>query len=458
MFFIISCILAVLFVFGLKKPLKKYPGIFYITAVIITILVSSVDAKTLPSILSDFILPIFSRGSFSTALWCIVMWTGAFPNGSKPIKFLMPIRAELSIFAAILTLGHNIGYGKNYFTMLFTNIDRMTPQLITASILTIIMLLIMIPLTVISFPQIHKKMNGKLWKKIQRTAYLFYALIYVHVMVLCLPSARMGRDGYLLSIIIYSMVFIGYAVCRIRKYLVVKKKISKATALNVGSAVVLCGFIAGFIVYAQPPKQTEKITAISNDVSETTIVTSVSTEFVSESVTGAIVTSVTSSKSETSVFSETAVSDITQISETDISETDLPEVIEEEINQEEIQEENQIEEEIPVENNNNEEENPPEEEQIPEPEYIYNNGTFYGSAYGYDGNIDITITIENDIITSISGETHESDDWYYNSASESVINQILNNQNTDADAYSGATYSSKAIMEAVQNALNSARK
>ncbi|MCH5194966.1 MAG: hypothetical protein J1F11_13490, partial [Oscillospiraceae bacterium] len=74
------------------------------------------------------------------------MWTGALPNGSAPIKKLMPIRGELSIFAAILTLGHNIGFGQTYFVRLFTDYSRMSSSQIAASVLTIIMLVIMIPL------------------------------------------------------------------------------------------------------------------------------------------------------------------------------------------------------------------------------------------------------------------------------------------------------------------------
>ena len=48
------------------------------------------------------------------------MYTGALKNGSKLMKILMPIRAELSIIASILTLAHNIIFGKYHFVTLFT--------------------------------------------------------------------------------------------------------------------------------------------------------------------------------------------------------------------------------------------------------------------------------------------------------------------------------------------------
>ena len=43
-------------------------------------------------------------------------------------------------------------------------------------------------------------------------------------------------------------------------------------------------------------------------------------------------------------------------------------------------------------------------------------------------------------------------------AAPHVISQILNTQSTQVDAYSGATYSSDAIMAAVAAALDMARK
>ncbi len=112
MLFLIAIAAAFGFAYLCKKPLKQHPYIFYIGAAVISIIVAAVDFRNVPEFVNTYIIGLFSRGAFGTALWAVVMWTGAFPNGSKPIKAFMPIRGELSIFAAILTLGHNIGYGK----------------------------------------------------------------------------------------------------------------------------------------------------------------------------------------------------------------------------------------------------------------------------------------------------------------------------------------------------------
>ncbi len=465
MLFLIALILAFGFTFLCGKPLKKHSCIFYTLAVIITVasvIMTRSDLRSLPVFLNTYVIGLFTRGAFATALWCVVMWVGAFPNGSLPIKKIMPIRGELSIFAAILTLGHNIGFGQTYLVRLFTDSGRMASNYITASILTIAMLVIMIPLTVMSFPKVRKKMNAKLWKKIQRTAYVFYAMIYIHVLCLYYPMAKAGREGIFFNILIYSVVFIGYAVCRIRKYIVVKMKPKNKTFLNIISAVVFSGVLSCVLVSCgkdeKPSSDTGSIISkVTTSVSSESEETSETTSSVSTSAQTTVSTQTTSetdtTTTETTTGTETATEPETE-EPTEETEENIDEEHEEyyEENDDYYEEDNNYQDNNDNSNNNNNNYN-----NQPEPSYIYRNGTYSSSAYGYDGDIFVEITVENDVITSIKAHTEESDEWYFNSAQESVISQILSSQNTDVDAVSGATYSSKAIMEAVQKALNSAK-
>lgn len=448
MLFLIAIAAAFGFAYLCKKPLKQHPYIFYIGAAVISIIVAAVDFRNVPEFVNTYIIGLFSRGAFGTALWAVVMWTGAFPNGSKPIKAFMPIRGELSIFAAILTLGHNIGYGKTYFVRLFTDASRMSAEQLTASFLTIAMLIIMIPLTVMSFPQIRKKMNAKLWKKIQRTAYLFYGMMYLHVMVLFVPMAKAGRQGYFLSVLAYSIVFIGYAVCRIRKWYLLRKK-----AENIKFVNAVC--VPAFAVMLMMPC----LAAKSSPVKNSSIVKPAAVKIAEDEPVEDNTTAITSSEM---VTSSTTAETATDTTETTVTEETTEESTEDVTEEETETEEESADEEIA------EEEAPPEEEPEPEPEpepetepepvYIYNNGTYTAAAYGYDGDIEVSVTIENDVIVDITGVTYESDSWYYDSAAPHVISQILNTQSTQVDAYSGATYSSDAIMAAVAAALDMARK
>ena len=449
MLFLIAIAAAFGFAYLCKKPLKQHPHIFYAGAAVISIIVAAVDFRNVPEFVNTYIIGLFSRGAFGTALWAVVMWTGAFPNGSKPIKAFMPIRGELSIFAAILTLGHNIGYGKTYFVRLFTDASRMSAEQLTASFLTIAMLIIMIPLTVMSFPQIRKKMNAKLWKKIQRTAYLFYGMMYLHVMVLFVPMAKAGRQGYFLSVLAYSIVFIGYAVCRIRKWYLLRKK-----AENIKFVNAVC--VPAFAVMLMMPC----LAAKSSPVKNSSIVKPAAVKIAEDEPMEDNTTAITSSEMVTSSKTAETATDTTETPVTTATEETTEESTEDVTEEETDAEEESAEEEIA------EEEAPPEEEFEPEPEpetepepvYIYNNGTYTAAAYGYDGDIEVSVTIENDVIVDITGVTYESDSWYYDSAAPHVISQILNTQSTQVDAYSGATYSSDAIMAAVAAALDMARK
>ncbi len=468
MLFLIALVLAFAFAFLCKKPLKQHPYLFYTAAALISVIVSAVTFRGLPEFVNTYIIGLFSRGALGTAFWAVVMWTGAFPNGSKPIKALMPIRGELSIFAAILTLGHNIGYGRTYFVRLFTDASRMSGEQITASVLTIALLLIMIPLTIMSFPQVRRKMNARLWKKLQRTAYLFYAMIYAHVMVLFVPMAKAGRDGYFLSVLLYSIVFLGYAVCRVRKWYMVRKKPETTKLLNAVSIPAFAVLLAFPCVYAgigntQSTVSAENAsvqTTASSTAAETTAETERMTEATTAPASTATTAAATAESTETTEIDPTASAESTETE----TETTVPEETaapEEPIVSEEIPTEAEPipePEPEPVPEPEPETEAPTEPPTEPEPVYIYNNGSFTASAYGYDGDVEVTVTIENDVIVAITGVTYESDPWYYDSAAPSVISQILASQNTQVDAYAGATYSSDAIMTAVANALNMARK
>ena len=174
MLFLTALFIALLIAFCLDKPLKKCPAAFYITAAVLTVAAVAVtqsDITISSRFVRDYVLGIFSRGALGAAFWAVVMWAGALPNGSAPIKKLMPIRGELSITAAILTLSHVITYGIQYISSLFNG--RTGSDFWTTSLVCLVMVLIMVPLTVMSFKAVRKKMNAELWKKLQRDNYVY---------------------------------------------------------------------------------------------------------------------------------------------------------------------------------------------------------------------------------------------------------------------------------------------
>lgn len=246
MLLIIALVIASLFVYFLKDKLKQYPNIFYIGAAVVTIVIFSLRTVAMPQFVRQNIVGIFAKGTIGTAFFIIVMITGALPRGSKFIGPLMRIRGELSIMAAILVLSHNLTYGMTYFKMLFSAPAALPAVQRCAAVISLMLIVLMIGLTVISFPVVRKKMNPKKWKQIQRSAYVFYGHLYVHIMLINIPYASMGLHMYAVNVLVYSIVFAGYAAMRIRKWVLTKnpdadsifiKKVSVAVSV---CAVLVC--------------------------------------------------------------------------------------------------------------------------------------------------------------------------------------------------------------------------
>lgn len=87
----------------------------------------------------------------------------------------------------------------------------------------------------------------------------------------------------------------------------------------------------------------------------------------------------------------------------------------------------------------------------------YTDGTYEGEAEGFGGPVKVQVTVEQGQITAIDVLSHtQEDDAYYNSA-VAVIDEMLEEQTTEVDTVSGATFSSNGIIGAVEDALGKAK-
>ena len=82
-------------------------------------------------------------------------------------------------------------------------------------------------------------------------------------------------------------------------------------------------------------------------------------------------------------------------------------------------------------------------------------GTYEGSANGFSGKIKVSVVIKNQTIRSINILSNSDDEAFFNRAKEGMTASILAKQSTDVDTVSGATYSSRGIINAVKDALSS---
>ncbi|NLM52007.1 MAG: FMN-binding protein [Firmicutes bacterium] len=80
-------------------------------------------------------------------------------------------------------------------------------------------------------------------------------------------------------------------------------------------------------------------------------------------------------------------------------------------------------------------------------------GVYTGEGKGLKPGIKVEVTVEGGKITNIEVLAGEDTPEYFNQAKAQVPKRIIEEQSVQVDAASGATFSSKGIMEAVKNAL-----
>lgn len=215
---LITGILFTIIFYSLTKDLiKKYPVIFYLgiyawTGFVVYYYNMGFD-RNFPTWFNEYFMKIFSRGIFATASFMIVMFLGTITKHNDFSKKLMAIRGEMSIMASLLVFSHNIIFGLRYFPILFTNPSSMPQRQVIASIITIFLLLMLIPLFVTSFKTVRRKMKAKSWKNLQKMAYPFFIGIYVHVMVLYSSNWKENIVG----VVIYTLIYLAYIILRLRK-------------------------------------------------------------------------------------------------------------------------------------------------------------------------------------------------------------------------------------------------
>ncbi len=209
--FAITLIVTTVACFALRNPIRKAPMVFYVLSFVFTALCIAMPYLGLPREIWVFLHTTMRKCLLPLALFVVVMFIGVLPRTSKASLWLRPIRAELSIIAWILTLGHVVVYFNSYFPRVGGISANMLASLVVAMLLFVLLIL----LGVTSFQFVKKKMNHDSWKKLQKLAYPFFILVYVHLLLIFVPSAMAGGIQARINIAVYSVLFVAYIVLRL---------------------------------------------------------------------------------------------------------------------------------------------------------------------------------------------------------------------------------------------------
>ncbi len=87
----------------------------------------------------------------------------------------------------------------------------------------------------------------------------------------------------------------------------------------------------------------------------------------------------------------------------------------------------------------------------------YTDGTYEGIGEGYKGDIKVSVEVADGAITNVEILEQEETEGLGDAATEEVAQKIVEENSTEVEVVSGATWSSEGTMEAVTNALEGAK-
>lgn len=88
----------------------------------------------------------------------------------------------------------------------------------------------------------------------------------------------------------------------------------------------------------------------------------------------------------------------------------------------------------------------------------YADGVYYGTGEGYGGDITVAVVIQNKTIKAVLITDAQYEDEAFFDRAKVVAENVVTAQSVKVDTVSGATYSSRGILEAIENALLEAKK
>lgn len=177
---VLACTVAACF--ALRNPLKACPMAFYAAALLVDVAFVAGTFWGMPREVWSVFFVLIQKCLLPLALFVVVMYIGVLDRGSRACMWLKPVRAELSIVAWLLSLGHVAVYGATYLPRIATG-GATNGNVVASFAVAVVLLALLAVLGVTSFNLVKKRMRTETWKKVQKLAYPFFLLTYVHSIV-----------------------------------------------------------------------------------------------------------------------------------------------------------------------------------------------------------------------------------------------------------------------------------
>lgn len=215
----------------LYRSIRQHAVWYYAGCIAVTAVFFYGAFLGLPEVVWRPLFYLVQQCMWGMAFFVVVMFVGALPKGSKAAQNLRSIRGELSIIAWILCLGHLI-YLKVIppLVKVAVALGFAMPAAVAGLVVSLVLLVLLAVLGVTSFRCVKKHMSARAWKTVQRWAYPFYALVYVHLVLMLGPSTLQGSATSIVSVAVYTAIFGTYLVMRIRRALLDRASATSASA------------------------------------------------------------------------------------------------------------------------------------------------------------------------------------------------------------------------------------
>lgn len=215
--FLITLAVTLAVVLAAHSLIKKHPLVVYAFALVLDALFIASLFFDMPRLVWEGLFLLVQKCTLALALFVIVMFIGAFPRDSKLAVMLRPIRAELSIAACYLALGHMALYLKAYLPRVVSG-GVLGTSVASSFAVALVLFALLLILGITSFGFVKRRMSTESWKRLQKLAYVFFALIYVHLVLMLLPPAMSGSPAAMLDVAVYTLVFGAYVVLRVSRW------------------------------------------------------------------------------------------------------------------------------------------------------------------------------------------------------------------------------------------------
>lgn len=194
-----ALVLVCLFFLPLARHIRRYPVVFYVLFLLCS---AATFFQPLPvGVAANTVVQLFASCYTGVAIYLVVMFAGALPKRWEVTKRFLSIRSEMSIIGGFVICAHSLKVLAMvplsfswYWGLIWA--EGAIPMMIACGVVGPVLLVCFLIPWVTSFRFVRRRMSHATWKKAQKLAYPFMALLVLQGFFLAVGHASyVGAGG-----------------------------------------------------------------------------------------------------------------------------------------------------------------------------------------------------------------------------------------------------------------------